>query len=361
MIRQFFAAAAAVICITSAAVPAAASKKSNAKALAVLKRAIAISNIEAKGSPAFRLQAEVHVFNGLGEANGLVLDFWAPGGKWRTETMITGYNRVRAGNKKETLWVKRSTKYAPYPVEVIWQTLNFTSDLQSVVHYTAHAKKAKLKLRLRHLKEIASGRKRPGRKKRLAKCVGATGGRNSVYCFDYVSGHLVQESNDSSGLRYVYGNYQPFETKSFPHTMRVFYSNGKEMLEVDVTEIDRLPKPSPKLFEPVAGAKKLTRGRNCLGTPKKRKVTQAKLVREVMPIYSEKAKRAFISGTVLLYAVIGTKGYVQSLWPLKSPSPLLTSSAMAAVRQWRYQATRLCGKPVPVDTFIRVVYTLGGP
>jgi protein TonB len=63
------------------------------------------------------------------------------------------------------------------------------------------------------------------------------------------------------------------------------------------------------------------------------------------------------SGKVELHAVIAVDGTIQSLQAL-SGDPLFISSALEAVRQWRYQPTYLNGQPVEVDTYITVIYTL---
>ena len=88
-------------------------------------------------------------------------------------------------------------------------------------------------------------------------------------------------------------------------------------------------------------------------------VAQANLIRQTMPVYPAIAKTAHVSGTVLLHAIIGADGTVQDLTYISGP-PLLMKSAMDAVRQWRYKPTLLNGEPVPVDTQISVVFTLGG-
>ena len=58
-----------------------------------------------------------------------------------------------------------------------------------------------------------------------------------------------------------------------------------------------------------------------------------------------------------LHAVIATDGSVQSL-EVVSGDPLFVSSALDAVRQWRYRPTYLNGQPVEIDTYITVIYTL---
>jgi periplasmic protein TonB len=88
-------------------------------------------------------------------------------------------------------------------------------------------------------------------------------------------------------------------------------------------------------------------------------VQQASLVRMVNPAYPPLAKAAHVSGTVVLHAIIAKDGTIQQLEYVSGPAMLMTS-AMDAVRQWRYKPTMLNGEPVEVDTSISVVFTLGG-
>lgn len=83
------------------------------------------------------------------------------------------------------------------------------------------------------------------------------------------------------------------------------------------------------------------------------------LVRKVVPIYPEIAKRAGIQGTVLLSALIGKDGRVESVVPV-SGHPMLVRAAEEAVRQWQYRPYILNNEPVTVQTSITVHFTLNG-
>jgi TonB family protein len=81
------------------------------------------------------------------------------------------------------------------------------------------------------------------------------------------------------------------------------------------------------------------------------------MISSVPPVYPPEAKTKRIQGTVLVSAVIGTDGTVQSVF-YERGSCLLAPAAMAAVRQWRYKPTLLDGKPVPVSSMIEISFTL---
>jgi protein TonB len=92
-------------------------------------------------------------------------------------------------------------------------------------------------------------------------------------------------------------------------------------------------------------------------TPRTGKVENAKLIHRVEPVYPPDAKKAGVSGTVVLNAVIAKDGTVQKVQYVSGPKPLV-QSATDAVTQWRYAPTTLNGEPVDVKTNISVVYNL---
>jgi protein TonB len=78
-----------------------------------------------------------------------------------------------------------------------------------------------------------------------------------------------------------------------------------------------------------------------------------------MPAYPPIARAARISGTVVLQATISKSGSIENLRVISGP-PMLTQSAMEAVRTWRYKPYQLNGEPVEVETTVNVVFNLGG-
>jgi protein TonB len=88
-------------------------------------------------------------------------------------------------------------------------------------------------------------------------------------------------------------------------------------------------------------------------------VTQGLKIRNVDPVYPPIAKAARAQGVVILQAIIGKDGSIQNLHVV-SGSPLLTQSALDAVKQWRYRPYILNGDPVEVETTVEVRFTLAG-
>jgi Gram-negative bacterial TonB protein C-terminal len=79
-------------------------------------------------------------------------------------------------------------------------------------------------------------------------------------------------------------------------------------------------------------------------------VSQAKVVKRVQPVCPGDAR---VRGDVVLRAIIALDGSVGELNYVSGP-PLLTSSAIQAVKDWRFETTYLNGEPIEVDTTISV-------
>jgi TonB family protein len=86
---------------------------------------------------------------------------------------------------------------------------------------------------------------------------------------------------------------------------------------------------------------------------------QGNILTKAVPVYPPAAKKARIQGKVVLDAVIGTDGTVESLRVLSGPQEL-QQSALDAVRQWTYKPYLVNGEPVEVETTVNIIYMLGG-
>lgn len=71
------------------------------------------------------------------------------------------------------------------------------------------------------------------------------------------------------------------------------------------------------------------------------------------------AKMAHVHGDVILAAVITKEGRITDLEVLATPSPMLTESALNAVKRWEYRPYLLNGQAVEVETIIDVNFRLG--
>lgn len=96
-------------------------------------------------------------------------------------------------------------------------------------------------------------------------------------------------------------------------------------------------------------------------TPKRVRVAgniqRQKLIHEVPAKYPPEAEEKRVEGVVHLEVIIATDGTIKQLQVI-SGHPLLVRAALEAVRQWRYEPTKLNGAPVEVVTSIAVVFKL---
>jgi protein TonB len=76
-------------------------------------------------------------------------------------------------------------------------------------------------------------------------------------------------------------------------------------------------------------------------------------LRHVDPVYPELARRAGVTGIVILECVIDREGGVDRVAVLRG-HPLLDAAAVDAVRRWRYRPTLLNGVPVEVVMTVTV-------
>ena len=108
------------------------------------------------------------------------------------------------------------------------------------------------------------------------------------------------------------------------------------------------PPPPPPPAPPVIRAAPVRQGGN---------VQAANLIHQVNPVYPAIARQTRIQGVVVLEAIIGKDGSIDSL-RVVSGHLLLTQAALDAVKQWKYRPTMLNGEPIEVITTITVTFTL---
>ena len=86
-------------------------------------------------------------------------------------------------------------------------------------------------------------------------------------------------------------------------------------------------------------------------------VQEVKLTKRIEPVYPELAKRARVSGFVILQVTVDEEGNVSQINMLRG-HPLFDDSAVQAVREWKYSPTLLNGKLVPVIAIVPVIFNL---
>jgi TonB family protein len=86
-------------------------------------------------------------------------------------------------------------------------------------------------------------------------------------------------------------------------------------------------------------------------------VKPARLLTSIPPAYPTLAKTQRIEGAVRIDALVDATGRVTSMKVVSGPV-LLHQSAMDSLRQWKYQAATLDGKPVPMRLTVTVQFRL---
>lgn len=75
------------------------------------------------------------------------------------------------------------------------------------------------------------------------------------------------------------------------------------------------------------------------------------------PVYPALARQTFLSGVVVIEAIIDEHGDVTAM-RVVSGHPLLIPSALAAVSKRKYEPTILDGQPTPIDLRVEITFRM---
>jgi TonB family protein len=91
------------------------------------------------------------------------------------------------------------------------------------------------------------------------------------------------------------------------------------------------------------------------------RVEAARLLKNQQPVYPPELQQQGIEGTVRLRAQISREGVLVNVHVLNDDEvdPRMAQAAVDAVRQWRYQPSKLDGEPVEATTTIDIAFRLG--
>jgi protein TonB len=87
-------------------------------------------------------------------------------------------------------------------------------------------------------------------------------------------------------------------------------------------------------------------------------VVAGNAISQPKPVYPPIARAAHVSGAVVLHAIIDKGGTIKDLTVISGPE-MLRSSALDAVRNWKYKPYVLNGDPTEVETTITVNFNFG--
>ena len=87
-------------------------------------------------------------------------------------------------------------------------------------------------------------------------------------------------------------------------------------------------------------------------------IQRPQLLKRVDAEFSEAARRARISGKVLVHFVVNEQGVPVDLQVTESPGYDLDKAALAAVSQWRFAPAMKDGKPIPFPLTAQVSFSV---
>ena len=82
------------------------------------------------------------------------------------------------------------------------------------------------------------------------------------------------------------------------------------------------------------------------------------MITEILPEYSEEARKARFQGVVILDTIVLEDGSIQVVKVAQGVGFGLEEKAIDAVRRWKFKPARMNGKPVPVSLNVEVNFNL---
>ena len=86
-------------------------------------------------------------------------------------------------------------------------------------------------------------------------------------------------------------------------------------------------------------------------------VSQPRLISSVLPVYPFAARDAHVEGDVVIDTQISASGLVTHMKVISGPA-MLREAALEALRRWKYQPSKLDGKPVAVQMLVTIRFRL---
>ena len=114
------------------------------------------------------------------------------------------------------------------------------------------------------------------------------------------------------------------------------------------------PPPAKEIQQTEEKIKEFEKGAvRCVG-----EIKPPKLIKKVEPVYPEEARKARVSGVVILGVRTDTQGRVKNAMVYKSKDPLLVEPSIDAVKQWVYEPLYVKGEPVDAVFTVTVTFKL---
>jgi protein TonB len=85
------------------------------------------------------------------------------------------------------------------------------------------------------------------------------------------------------------------------------------------------------------------------------KIQPPRLVSSVLPVYPPIAQQAGVKGTVVIDTTIDQNGNVTKTRVISGPE-LLRGAALSALRQWKYEPSKLNGEAISVEMIVSIQF-----
>lgn len=306
------------------------------EAMKKLEQAVSKTNIF--DLPSFRMTASVQVENQGEQLEGSYRLLWNGPEQWREEIKIPGYTELQIGGKG-TVWVQRSTDFLPLRISQLHAALGFWSSASSDAGYSAYLVRAGISPTDR-VKKLRS-RKQHGDKLTCVEVEHQTDFSTEL-CVNDGTGTLFR------GEPYEDHDFQPVGGKVFPRTLG-FVDKGKTVVKISVSSLVALVEFPTDSFIPVAGVAAQV---GCMNPAPYRRI------KIVPPHYPSSLRQQHVQGMAAFDVSIATDGLPRIRKMVASSNPSFEKATEDAIAAWRYEPATCDGKPVEVETVLRMNYTL---
>ncbi|HLV88153.1 MAG TPA: energy transducer TonB [Candidatus Sulfotelmatobacter sp.] len=299
---------------------------------------LAVSKTNIFDLPSFRMKASVQIDVQDKLRDGTYQMFWNGPDQWREEISFQGYSEVQLGGKGN-VWIQRSTDFLPLRIYQLHEALGFGSGAAGP---NPAFSLVRLGLTPKDTIKKTRSRKEHGEKLTCIEIEHETKYSSSV-CISDSTGALVRDS-----ASYSDSDFQPVDGKIFPRSLS-FIEEGRKVAKVSISELVSPAEFAPNSFAPPTG---VLQQEGCMNP------IAPRLVNKVAPVYPTSARQQHIEGTVAVDTEIGLDGTPRMKKVVANADPSLVRSAADAITAWRYEPATCDGKPVSIETVLRVDYTL---
>jgi TonB family protein len=164
--------------------------------------------------------------------------------------------------------------------------------------------------------------------------------------------HLFAYVKPNLKIQAIHSDYREIDGLKVPFSVQMDF-DGKKFIALTVIQWKFNANLSDSLFT-AESLKAIKGGQPHVNlTGSMANVKEPELLHKVKPVYPELARRARVSGEVVLKITIDEGGKVGFV-AVEKGHPLLDEAAVSAVREWRYRPTIENGKAIPVTTTVKI-------